>query len=157
MCSSFFSLSTVEANWNLGNLGRGDTNKTLASECRIIIWNDFALSRLSDVFNFVANTTGYKNNGLNSKSELPLLNLTGNIPGPLNPDYFVPYLAPNTSATGGGDGPTFVANNINRTLNASDAPAPVNLTATSSAIGSYPQADFLVSAMGAVFAGALLL
>lgn len=30
--SSFFSLSTVEANWNFGNLGRGDTNKTLASK-----------------------------------------------------------------------------------------------------------------------------
>ncbi|KAG8220160.1 phosphoesterase family-domain-containing protein [Butyriboletus roseoflavus] len=139
----YSTLSTVEANWNLGNLGRGDTNKTLAN-----------------VFDFVANVTGYKNNGLTNHSSLPLLNLTMTIPGPLNPQYYVPYLAPNISATGGGSGPTFVANGTNMTLNASDAPAPVNLTAASmpsSAIGGYPRADFLVSVMGAVFAGALLL
>ncbi|KAH0838655.1 phosphoesterase family-domain-containing protein [Lanmaoa asiatica] len=159
----YSALSTVEANWNLGNLGRGDTNKTLASKWSVIARYDRVLSRVSDVFSFAANVTGYKNNGLTSKSNLPLLNLTGTIPGPLNPQYYVPYLAPNTSATGGGSGPTFVANGTNMALNGSDAPAPVNLTAanttttTSGAIGGFAQADLLVSVMGAVFAGALLL
>ncbi|KAF8446354.1 phosphoesterase family-domain-containing protein [Boletus edulis BED1] len=140
----YSTISTVEANWNLGNLGRQDTNKTVAN-----------------VFEFVANVTGYKNNGLTGKSKLPFLNITTTIPGPLNPQYYVPYLAPN-NATGGGNGTTFVASGTNLTLNASDAPAPVNLTAnstmtTSGAIGGFIQADLLVSVIGAVFAGALLL
>lgn len=91
---------------------------------------DYALSLFSDVFSFVADKTGYQNNDLTGSSpNLPLLNITKTIPGPLNPQYYVPYLAPNTSATGGGDGPTFVAPGTNMSLNASDAPAPVNLTA----------------------------
>ena len=60
---------------------------------------------------------------------LPLLNLTGTIPGALNPSAYVPYLAPDVNSTGAGGGPTFVAPNINMSLNASTAPAPVNLTA----------------------------
>lgn len=95
----FFSLSTVEANWDLGSLGRGDTSKTLASEYRITTMHDRALSRLSDVF---ASVTGYKNIGLTSSPELAHLNLTKTISGPLNPQYHVPYLEPNASATGGG-------------------------------------------------------
>ncbi|KAF9234977.1 phosphoesterase family-domain-containing protein [Melanogaster broomeanus] len=106
----YSTLSTVENNWDLGNLGRGDTNKTLAN-----------------VFAFVANTTSYANNNLTT-SNLPLLNATGTIPGPLNSDYYVPYLAPDINATGGGSGPTFVAPNLNMSLNATTAPAPVNLT-----------------------------
>lgn len=39
----YSTLSTVEANWGLGSLGRGDTNKTLAN-----------------VFSWVANATGYQ-------------------------------------------------------------------------------------------------
>lgn len=133
------------------------------SECRVIIRHDYALSRISDVFEIVANATGYKNNGLTGQSQLPLLNITETIPGPLNPEYYVPYLAPNTSGVGGGSGPTFVASGTNMSLNASDAPAPVNLTAANSttstggAVGGFAQANFLVSAVGAVFAGALLL
>jgi len=148
----YSTISTVEANWNLGNLGRQDTNKTL-----------------NNVFNLVAQTTGYKNNGLTGQSKLPLLNLTGNIPGPLNPEYYVPYLAPNTSATGGGSGATYVAPGTNTSLTAANAPAPVNLTAAaianstnsttshSGAVGGFVQTNFFVSAIGAVFAGALLL
>ena len=68
------------------------------------------------------------------------------IPGALNPQYYVPYLAPNTSAMGGGNGSTFVPNGTNLALNASDAPAPVNLTAANStgttggALGGFAQA-----------------
>ncbi|KAF9243720.1 phosphoesterase family-domain-containing protein [Melanogaster broomeanus] len=84
----YSTLSTVENNWDLGNLGRGDTNKTLAN-----------------VFAFVANATSYVNNNLTT-SNLPLLNITGTIPGPLNPNYPAPWPAPNTDGTGGGSGPT---------------------------------------------------
>jgi len=100
--SSFFSLSTVEANWDLDNLGRGDTTKTSASEYRITTMHDCALSCLSDVLKFVASVTGSKNIGLTSGPELAFLNLTETIPGLLNPQHYVPYLEPNTSATGGG-------------------------------------------------------
>ena len=85
--------------------------------------------RLPDVFDFVANVTGYQNNGLSARSTLPLLNITGTYPGPLNAEYYVPWLAPDTSGTGGGSGPTFIGNGVNLTLNPSTAPAPVNLTA----------------------------
>ncbi|KAG9314713.1 phosphoesterase family-domain-containing protein [Chiua virens] len=142
----YSTLSTVEANWNLGNLGRGDTNKTMAN-----------------VFSLVANVTGYKNNGLTSSSpNLPHLNITETIPGPLNPQYYVPWLAPENTTAGGGSGPTFISPGTNMSLNASTAPAPVNLTAqtnttTSGALGGFSQANFFVSAMGAVFAGTLLL
>ena len=47
----YSSLSTVEANWGLGSLGRGDTNATL-----------------NNVFDFVANVTGWKNNGISGNS-----------------------------------------------------------------------------------------
>ncbi|KAF9229732.1 hypothetical protein BS17DRAFT_771839 [Gyrodon lividus] len=114
----YSTLSTVENNWDLGNLGRQDTNKTVAN-----------------VFNFVANATSYENNDLTTTS-LPLLNLTGTIPGPLNPEYYVPYLAPNVNSTGGGSGPTFVGQGVNMSLNSGDAPAPVNLTSASSQTGT---------------------
>lgn len=44
-------ISTVEANWGLGSLGRGDTNATL-----------------NNVFSWVANATGWKNNGISANS-----------------------------------------------------------------------------------------
>lgn len=85
----------------------------------------------SDVFAFVANATSYQNNNLTTDN-LPLLNLTGTIPGALNPVAYVPYLAPDVNSTGAGGGPTFVAPNVNMSLNVSSAPAPVNLSAEAS-------------------------
>ncbi|KAH9991860.1 phosphoesterase family-domain-containing protein [Russula vinacea] len=102
-------LSTVEANWGLGSLGRGDTNKTL-----------------SNVFSFVAAATGYTN--VNVSSSDVLTNATGTIPGPLNPGLYVPFTAPNTSAVGAGGGPVFVASGMNTSFTAAVAPPPVNLT-----------------------------
>jgi len=102
-------LSTVEANWGLGSLGRGDTNKTL-----------------SNVFSFVANATGYTN--LNISSSDVLTNATGTIPGALNANLYVPFTAPNTSAVGAGGGTVFVASGLNTSFTAADAPSPVNLT-----------------------------
>jgi len=107
----FSTLSTVEANWGLGSLGRGDTNKTL-----------------SNVFSFVANATGYKNMDI-SGSQIPLLNTSGTTPGPLNPNRYVPFTAPNTSAVGAGGGPVFIGPGLNTSFTAAVAPAPVNLTA----------------------------
>ncbi|KAI0798227.1 phosphoesterase family-domain-containing protein [Abortiporus biennis] len=106
----YSTLSTVEANWGLGSLGRGDTNKTL-----------------SNVFSFVAGVTGYQNQNI-SGSSIPLTNLTGTIPGPLNPQFYVPYPAPNVNATGAGGGSVFVAPGLNASLTPDKLPAPVNLT-----------------------------
>ncbi|KAI6136995.1 phosphoesterase family-domain-containing protein [Pisolithus sp. B1] len=135
-------ISTIENNWSLGNLGRQDTNKTVAN-----------------VFKFVADETGYQNNDLTGNSTLPLLNLTGTIPGPLNPDYFVPYLAPNTSGVGGGNGSTYVAPGTNMSLNASTAPAPVNLTASSAspAAGLHGRDSMLAVVLGGIFVATALL
>jgi hypothetical protein len=107
----YSSLSSVEANWGLGSLGRGDTNKTL-----------------SNVFSFVANATNYTNLVV-SAADIPLTNLTGNIAGPLNAQYYVPFTAPNTSAVGAGGGPVFIGPGLNTSFTTANAPAPVNLTA----------------------------
>ncbi|BGO88706.1 hypothetical protein NBRC10512_005152 [Rhodotorula toruloides] len=107
----YSSLSTVEANWGLGSLGRGDTNKTLAN-----------------VYSWVANATGYQNNGLtNSSSNLPLTNLTGIFPGFANDQMWTPILAPNMSAIGAGGGPVFAGNGTDTSLTSWDQ--PINWTA----------------------------
>jgi len=83
---------------------------------------------LSNVYSFVANTTGYTNLDV-SLADIPLTNITGTIPGPLNAQYYVPITAPNTSAVGAGGGPVFVASGLDTSLTAASAPSPVNLTA----------------------------
>ncbi|KAI9462666.1 phosphoesterase family-domain-containing protein [Russula earlei] len=103
-------LSTIEANWGLGSLGRGDTNKTL-----------------SNVFSFVAEATGYTN--VNVSSNDILTNATGTIPGPLNPVLYVPFTAPNTAAVGAGGGPVFIGPGMDTSFTVAVAPSPVNLTA----------------------------
>ncbi|KAL1948429.1 hypothetical protein VTO73DRAFT_12504 [Trametes versicolor] len=109
----YSALSSVEANWGLGALGRGDTNATL-----------------NNVFEFVANASNWTNNGITGDSPaIPLLNLTGTIPGPLNVALYQPFTAPNTSGISPGGGPVFVAPGVNSTLTATALPAPVNLTA----------------------------
>ncbi|KAI8989103.1 phosphoesterase family-domain-containing protein [Trametes punicea] len=109
----YTALSTVEANWGLGALGRGDTNTTL-----------------NNVIQFVANATGWKNNGISgNSSRIPLLNLTGNIPGPLNAEFYQPFTAPNVSGVSPGGGKIFVAPGVNLSLTPDTLPPPVNLTA----------------------------
>ncbi|EKM52917.1 uncharacterized protein PHACADRAFT_176901 [Phanerochaete carnosa HHB-10118-sp] len=107
----YSSISTVEANWGLKSLGRQDTNKTV-----------------SNVFSFVANVTGYTNVEL-TPDQYPLTNLTTVFNGPLNPDQYVPFTAPNMSAVGAGGQGVFVAPSLNTSFTAALAPAPVNLTA----------------------------
>ena len=83
---------------------------------------------MANVYSLVAAVTGYQNANV-SGSKIPLTNITGTIPGPLNPEFFVPFLAPNLTAVGAGGGPVFVAPGLNTNLTTADAPAPVNLTA----------------------------
>jgi hypothetical protein len=114
-----------------------------------------------DVFKLVSSVTSYQNNNLTATSvSLPQLNLTGTIPGPLNPDYYVPYLAPNTNSTGGGSGKTFVAPNVNTSLTSASAPAPVNISAstgTSSAAGLTSNAGSMIAAVAVAAVAAMLL
>ncbi|KAI0289711.1 phosphoesterase family-domain-containing protein [Russula brevipes] len=88
----YSALSTVQANWGLGSLGRFDTNKTLAN-----------------VYTPVASAVGYKNMNV-PPSAIPFLNLSGTTPGPLNPkpSLFKPFPPPNPSAVGAGGGPVVV-------------------------------------------------
>lgn len=62
----YSAISTVQANWRLKGLGRGDMNKTM-----------------NNVYSFVADRVGWVNNHI-SGSKIPLTNLTTTIPGPLN-------------------------------------------------------------------------
>ncbi|KZV64871.1 hypothetical protein PENSPDRAFT_545676, partial [Peniophora sp. CONT] len=89
----YSAMSTVQANWGLGSLGRGDTDKDK-----------------SNVYQLVANVTGYKNNniGQSGGASIPLTNIFGVIPGPLNPVLKTSWPAPDTSAVGAGGGPVFV-------------------------------------------------
>jgi hypothetical protein len=124
-------LSTVEANWGLGSLGRGDTNKYVSRSLLTLArstYNPTTSHRtLSNVFSFVANATGYTNVDI-SGDAIPLTNATGTINGPLNPNQYVPFTAPNTSAVGAGGGSVFVSPGMNTSFTAANAPAPVNLT-----------------------------
>jgi len=158
--SHYSALSSVQANWGLGSLGRQDTNKTM-----------------SNVFDLLVSQYGVNYTNINVTT-LPETNITGTIPGPLNANYWVPFVAPNTNAAGAGGGPVVVGAGINMSLTAANAPAPVNLTAlgetlpdstpaNTSASGSAPTASgtsgaaaLRVAGVGAVLgavAGALLL
>ncbi|KZV62426.1 hypothetical protein PENSPDRAFT_692533 [Peniophora sp. CONT] len=86
----YSAMSSVQANWGLGSLGRGDTDPIM-----------------SNVYSLVADASGYKNNNV-SGDAIPATNVHGTIPGPLNTDYPTDWPAPNTSAVGAGGGPVFV-------------------------------------------------
>lgn len=83
---------------------------------------------MSNVYSFVAEKTGYENVDLTGP-QIPLLNLSGTFAGPLNPNMFVPFLAPNIKAKGAGSDDVFVAPTLNKSLTLANAPPPVNLTA----------------------------
>ncbi|KAF8526874.1 phosphoesterase family-domain-containing protein [Hysterangium stoloniferum] len=89
----YSALSTVQNNWQLGSLGRGDTNKSMAN-----------------VFDVVAKQTRYHNLHV---TDIPLTNITGTIPGPLNshPELVTPYPEPDRNAVGAGGGPVFIPAN----------------------------------------------
>ena len=128
----YSAISTVEANWGLPSLGRQDTNKTV-----------------SNVFSFVADAAGYTNLNVTGDA-IPLTNLTGVFPGPLNANAFVPFTAPNMSAVGAGGQGVFVAPTLNTSLTPAVAGAPVNLTALNETVpaSGLPNASSSGSAPG---------
>ncbi|KAF8911279.1 phosphoesterase family-domain-containing protein [Mucidula mucida] len=108
----YSSLSTVQANWGLGSLGRQDTNATM-----------------SNVFSFIANQTGYTNVDVGS-DQIPFLNLTAIYDGPLNSAQYVPFSAPDVTAQGAGGGPVHLSPGLNTSMTAGSLPGAVNLTAS---------------------------
>lgn len=117
----YSSISTVQANWQLKNLGRNDVNKTM-----------------SNVYSLVANVTGFKNTDVPEGSR-PLTNLTGIFDGPLNANQYVPYTAPaNLSAIGAGGQGVLIIGGLNTSFTPSVAPEAVNLTASGQTV---PSAD----------------
>jgi len=108
----YSAISTVQANWQLKNLGRGDVNKTLAN-----------------VFSPIANVTGYVNTDV-PQAQRPLTNETGIFPGALNGNAYVPFTAPvNQSAVGAGGQGVLILAGLNKSFTPDGAPAAVNLTA----------------------------
>ena len=115
----YSSISTVQANWQLKNLGRNDVNKTM-----------------SNVYSLVANVTGFKNTDVPEGSR-PLTNLTGIFDGPLNANQYVPYTAPaNLSAIGAGGQGVLIIGGLNTSFTPSVAPEAVNLTASGQTVPS---------------------
>ncbi|KAJ7065131.1 phosphoesterase family-domain-containing protein [Mycena belliarum] len=112
----YSSLSTVQANWCLGSLGRQDTNATV-----------------SNVFSFVAQKTGYKNVHVPA-NQAPQFNLSDVAPGPLNSDAYIPFAAPNLKARGAGGGPVFLRPGLNKTLTVEKLPPPVDLYSLKKAV-----------------------
>ncbi|KAF7970170.1 hypothetical protein HWV62_35224 [Athelia sp. TMB] len=108
----YSTISTVQNNWQLKSLGRGDVNKTMAN-----------------VFTLVANSTGYNNTAV-PEAARPQTNLTGIFDGPLNANQYIPFYAPpSTNVVGAGGQGVLVIGGLNTSLTALSAPAPVNLTA----------------------------
>ncbi|KAJ7088900.1 phosphoesterase family-domain-containing protein [Mycena belliarum] len=110
----YSSLSTVQANWALGSLGRQDTNATV-----------------SNVFSFVAEKTGYKNVHVPA-NQTPQFNLSAVVPGALTSAKFIPFAAPNLRAKGAGGGPVFLRPGLDRRITAASLPPPVNMLALNS-------------------------
>jgi hypothetical protein len=125
----YSTISTVEANWQLKNLGRNDVNKTV-----------------SNVFSLVANVTGYKNMDVPA-AQRPMTNLTGIFPGPLNANAYVPFTAPaNQSAIGAGGQGVLILPGMNTSFTPSVAPSPVNLTSEGLLVPSATDPNITVGA-----------
>lgn len=103
---------------------------------------------MSNVYSLVASATGYKNINI-SAADIPFTNASGTIPGPLNPNLYVPFTAPNTSAVGAGGGAVFLAPGLDTNLTAANAPAPVNLTAQNQTVPAAGSASSTSTAPGA--------
>jgi len=107
----YSSLSTVQNNWSLGSLGRGDTNKCVQNNQALnVMMLTLQPRTMANVFDMVAKETHYNNVVV---TDIPFTNLTGTIPGPLNVNVALqtPFPPPNIHAKGAGGGPVFVAKN----------------------------------------------
>lgn len=107
----YSGLSTVEANWGLGNLGRGDVNKTMAN-----------------VLPFFASALNYTNMDVDAAS-IPQTNITGVAPGPYSLTRNTLFYAPDSvNVTGAGGRPVLVKSGLNTTQTLASLPQ-TNLTA----------------------------
>ncbi|CDU22907.1 related to acid phosphatase [Sporisorium scitamineum] len=107
----YSALSSVEANWNLKSLGRGDTNRTLAN-----------------VFPFWADTFGYQNTQV-ADPDILMTNLTGIFPGPLSPTANTLFYAPDdVNVIGAGGQPVLIKSGLNVSQTLTTLPR-TNLTA----------------------------
>jgi hypothetical protein len=79
--SHYSTISTVEGNWGLDNLGRGDVNKTMGN-----------------VFDFVAKDIGFTNT-ITSIADEPDTRQYAIFPGPLNPAMWHTFTAPTTNVS----------------------------------------------------------
>lgn len=107
----YSALSSVEANWNLKSLGRGDANKTMAN-----------------VFPFWAETFGYENTQVDD-ADIPQTNITGVAPGPLSDTSHTLFYAPDdVKLIGAGGQPVLVKSGLNTSQTLASLPQ-TNLTA----------------------------
>ncbi|UZJ53600.1 hypothetical protein CBS101457_002920 [Exobasidium rhododendri] len=106
--SHYSTISTVEANWGLPNLGRGDV-----------------IPVLNNVFSWVASLTGFKNV---ANTTTYMLNGVGNECGPLNDVNFQNFVAPNKTVIGPGGQLTHYKVGANPLLTSAQAPACTNKT-----------------------------
>lgn len=83
---------------------------------------------MNNVYKLVADAVGYTGNNDISGNAIPLTNATTTIPGPLNPEFYQPFTAPNTTAKCVSGGNVFVASGNNMSITAASLPPPVNLT-----------------------------
>lgn len=128
-------LSTVQNNWGLYHLGRGDVN-----------------TQYANVFQFVANSTGYKNVNVSSDA-IPYFNFTS--VGYFDASNPGPIPAVNTSATGaGGRGilPSLMGTNgsaISATITASATAGSTAGSASASASATSGAIKLPIAVMGA--------
>jgi hypothetical protein len=106
--SHYSLLSTVESNWRLPNLGRGDVNTTM-----------------NNVFSWVAAKTGFKNT---ANTTTYLLNGEGDECGPLNPSNWQNFAAPDKAVIGPGGLLTEYKIGVNPLLTKAKLPACAAIT-----------------------------
>ena len=99
----YSTLSTVQANWRLPNLGRGDV-----------------IPAMNNVFGWVASKTGFKNVAPTTPM---MLNGVGDECGPLNNANFQNFAAPNKTVTGAGGRLTHYKVGVNPFLTPAKLPA----------------------------------
>ncbi|KAJ7210233.1 hypothetical protein C8J57DRAFT_1733655 [Mycena rebaudengoi] len=103
------SLSTVQANWGLKSLGRGDT-----------------IAALSNVLSFIAAKTGYKN-VQTVPGDVPQFNLMGVASGVLTSTAFTPFATPNLKVRCAGRSAVLTRPGLNTCLTSGSLSPPVNL------------------------------
>ncbi|GAC72244.1 hypothetical protein PANT_7d00003 [Moesziomyces antarcticus T-34] len=107
----YSAISSVEANWNLKSLGRGDVNKTMAN-----------------VFPIFADSFDYSNTDV-AEADIPQTNITGVAPGPFSLTSNTAFYAPDdVKVVGAGGEPVLIKSGLNTSQTLATLPQ-TNLTA----------------------------